>query len=47
MSYYFSTTVTGNFNDAIDRTTAALQQAGFGVLTSIDVSTTLKKKNRC
>jgi uncharacterized protein (DUF302 family) len=33
-----------SFDDAIARITAALQQQGFGVLTTIDVQQTLKKK---
>ena len=44
MTYYFSTTVDDDFDSAIDRVTAALGEAGFGVLTTIDVSATLKKK---
>jgi uncharacterized protein (DUF302 family) len=32
------------FSEAIDHVTAALQEAGFGVLTEIDVKATLKKK---
>lgn len=44
MSYYFSTTVDDDFDDAIERVTARLADAGFGVLTTIDVSGTLKKK---
>lgn len=32
------------FEDALARATAALQQQGFGVLTTIDVQQTLKKK---
>lgn len=32
------------FDAALERATAALQQQGFGVLTSIDVQQTLKKK---
>jgi uncharacterized protein (DUF302 family) len=44
MSYYFSKIVDDNFDDAIERVTARLAEAGFGVLTSIDVSATLKKK---
>jgi uncharacterized protein (DUF302 family) len=32
------------FDDAIERTTAALKNEGFGVLTEIDVKSTLKKK---
>jgi len=44
MSYYFSKIVDDNFDDAIVRVTARLADAGFGVLTTIDVSATLKKK---
>jgi len=44
MSYYFSKVIDDNFNDAIARVTARLAEAGFGVLTTIDVSATLKKK---
>lgn len=44
MSYYFSKVVDDSFDDAIDRVTASLGDAGFGVLTSIDVSATMKKK---
>ena len=44
MSYYFSKIVDDNFEDAIERVTAHLADAGFGVLTTIDVSATLKKK---
>ena len=44
MSYYFSTTVDDSFDDAIERVTRVLGENGFGVLTTIDVSGTLKKK---
>ena len=44
MSYYFSKIVDDNFEDVIERVTAHLADAGFGVLTTIDVSATLKKK---
>ncbi|MFV2004628.1 MAG: DUF302 domain-containing protein [Gammaproteobacteria bacterium] len=44
MSYYFSKIVDDSFDDAIERVTAHLADAGFGVLTTIDVSGTLKKK---
>lgn len=44
MSYYFAKIVDDNFEDAIERVTEHLKQAGFGVLTTIDVSATLKKK---
>lgn len=44
MSYYFSKMVDSTFDEAIEKTTLALQQEGFGILTEIDVKTTLKKK---
>lgn len=44
MSYYFSKIVDDPFEAAIERVTEALAKEGFGVLTTIDVSGTLKKK---
>jgi uncharacterized protein (DUF302 family) len=44
MNYYFSTIVEDDFDTAIERTTAALKEKGFGVLTTIDVKKTLKEK---
>ena len=44
MSYAFSKTVDDSFDDAVERVTARLAEEGFGVLTTIDVSSTLKKK---
>ncbi len=44
MSYYFSKIVDDSFEDAIERVTGLLADEGFGVLTTIDVSATLKKK---
>jgi uncharacterized protein (DUF302 family) len=44
MSYYFSKIVDDSFEDTIERVTRHLADAGFGVLTTIDVSATLKKK---
>ena len=44
MNYYFSTTVAGNFEDIVQKTTAALKEEGFGLLTDIDVTATLKEK---
>jgi uncharacterized protein (DUF302 family) len=44
MSYYFSKVLAMSFGDAIDRVTAGLAARGFGVLTTIDVSATMKKK---
>lgn len=44
MSYYFSKIVDDSFDEAIERVTEILSNEGFGVLTTIDVSATLKKK---
>ena len=45
MSYYFNTTVKGkSFEETIELVTEALKKEGFGVLTEIDVQSTLKKK---
>ena len=44
MSYYFSKTIESSFDDAVARVTALMKDEGFGVLTSIDVKQTLKKK---
>lgn len=44
MSYYFSKTIEGSFESVVSRTEAALKAEGFGVLTNIDVSTTMKAK---
>lgn len=44
MSYHISKTVDLPFQDAIERATAVLMENGFGVLTTIDVKATLKKK---
>lgn len=44
MSYYFSRTLDTTFEDAIEQTTVALKEEGFGVLTEIDIKATLKKK---
>jgi uncharacterized protein (DUF302 family) len=43
-SYHFSVTVSGEFEDVVDRTKRALAAEGFGVLTEIDVAGTLKAK---
>ncbi|BBX75723.1 DUF302 domain-containing protein [Mycobacterium shinjukuense] len=39
-----STTLRTSFDDAVERTTQALAEQGFGVLTRIDVKATLKQK---
>lgn len=44
MSYYFSATLPLGFDEAIARTTQALKDEGFGIITEIDVKETLKKK---
>ena len=42
--YTFGKTVTTGYEETLARATAALAAEGFGVLTEIDVSATLKKK---
>ena len=44
MSYFHARTVQGDFDAVLERTRAALQKHGFGVLTEIDVQATLKAK---
>ena len=44
MSYYFSKTLDTSFEEAIEKTTEALKEEGFGILTEIDIKATLKKK---
>ena len=44
MSYHFTKSVSMPFGQAIDTVTEALKEKGFGVLTTIDVKATLKKK---
>ena len=44
MKYYFSKKLKSSFDEAIEHTTEALKEEGFGVLTDIDVKATLKKK---
>lgn len=44
MSYYFAKTLQMPFDQAIQHVTDALASKGFGVLTTIDVSATMKKK---
>ena len=42
--YGFNVRVTGSFDEVLAKVTAALANEGFGVLTEIDVQSTLKKK---
>ncbi len=44
MGYYFSKTIDGSFDNAIQKVTEALKAEGFGILTEIDIKATLKKK---
>jgi len=44
MGYYMATLLEGTFETAVARVEAALKEQGFGVLTRIDVSETLKAK---
>ena len=44
MSYFHARTIPGEFDAVLERTRAALQKHGFGVLTEIDVQGTLKTK---
>lgn len=44
MKYSYSTKVKGDFEEIIERVTNELKTEGFGVLTQIDVTKTLKEK---
>jgi uncharacterized protein (DUF302 family) len=44
MKYYFNKTIKGTFEEVIDKVTKGLKDEGFGILTEIDVTATLKKK---
>jgi len=44
MDYYISKTIKGEFEKVIETVTELLQEEGFGVLTTIDVRETMKKK---
>ena len=44
MSYGYKTQIQGTFQEAINKVTAQLKKEGFGILTTIDVKSTLKKK---
>jgi uncharacterized protein (DUF302 family) len=44
MTYYFNTTVSGEFDTITEKVTQLLKEEGFGVLTEIDIQKTLKNK---
>lgn len=44
MNYYFTKKMEGEFEKVIERATEELQKEGFGVITEINVTETLKKK---
>lgn len=44
MQYYYNKTVSGSFDQVIEKVTEELKKEGFGVLTEIDFSGTIKKK---
>jgi uncharacterized protein (DUF302 family) len=44
MDYYLTKTVESSFDDAVEKVTEALKTQGFGVLTEIDLKSTLKNK---
>lgn len=44
MSYYIAATVAAPFDDAIERTEAALLEEGFGIISRIDIQAALKTK---
>ena len=44
MEYYIETTLESDFKTAVERVKEALKKEGFGVLSEIDIHTTLKEK---
>jgi uncharacterized protein (DUF302 family) len=44
MNYYFNKTIKGDFEQVLEKVTQELEKEGFGVLTEINVTETLKKK---
>ncbi len=44
MDYTIKRTIDGGFDDVVERTVAALKTEGFGVLSDIDIQSTLKAK---
>ncbi|HLH10653.1 MAG TPA: DUF302 domain-containing protein [Methylovirgula sp.] len=44
MPYYFAKTLDTDFDTAVRQTTEALKEAGFGIITEIDVKDTFRKR---
>ena len=44
MQYYFSTRISGDFAEVVQRTREALQSEGFGVISEIDIQKALREK---
>ena len=44
MTYYFNKEINNSFDQTIGKVTELLKEEGFGILTEIDVTATLKKK---
>lgn len=44
MSYYFSATIAGTFDEVVDRTREALKTQGFGIISEIDIQAALREK---
>ena len=44
MNYFLNKTTNYQFNEAVDKITLALKEVGFGILTEIDMKSTLKNK---
>ncbi len=44
MNYYFNKTITGTFENVVEKVKVELKKEGFGVLAEIDMKKTLKEK---
>jgi uncharacterized protein (DUF302 family) len=44
MAYYFNRSIAAPFGEVVQRATEALKKEGFGIITEIDVTETLRKK---
>lgn len=44
MSFCFSKTIKGTFDETIEKITEELKEVGFGILTEVNIKETLKKK---